>query len=244
LVAIGMPAVEMVITGRLSMEDNRAVYEALSIDRASTVDRVVDELRRALFEGELSPGTPLREIALADRLGVARSTVREAMGTLAAEGLVTRIPNRGVAVAQLTAADVRDVTRARAVLELAGVRAWPSASEPARDAVREALARFAHAAQGSGRPAALSEAHLGVHRAFTALVGSARLDAVALGLTHEIRLALATVDRIRRNARQQVAEHRALVALLERGAIDDAAAGLAQHLESAERSQLQALQLD
>jgi len=219
------------------------VYEALSIDRATTVDRIVEELRRALFDGELVPGTPLREIALADRLGVARSTVREAMGVLAAEGLVTRAPNRGVAVAQLSADDVRDLSTARAVLELAGVRSWNTATESARVAVREALVRFAHAATESGGPVSLAEAHLGVHRSFTALVGSPRLDAVALALTHEMRLAMATMDRLRRNAPQQVTEHRALVALLERGSIDDAAAELEAHLGSAERSLLDALHL-
>ncbi len=54
---------------------------------------------------------------------------------------------------------------------------------------------------------------------------------------------MATMDRLRRNALQQVTEHRALVALLERGSIDDAAAELEAHLGSAERSLLDALHL-
>lgn len=223
------------------MGENRAVYDALSIERATTVDRVVGELRRALFDGELAPGTPLREVALADRLGIARSTVREALGLLGAEGLVTRTPNRGVAVARLRADDVGDLSRARAVLELAGVRAWATATDAARDAVREALVRFTHAATSGSEPATFTAAHLGVHRAVAGLAGSARLDAVVASLTDEMRLAMAAVDRLRRNAQQQVADHRALVTLLERGALDDAVAELRRHLDDGERSLREAL---
>ena len=80
---------------------------------SSTVDRVVEELRRAVFEGELEAGTPLREVALADSLGVARSTVREALGVLVAEGIATREPNRGVSVASPDPDSISDVLRAR-----------------------------------------------------------------------------------------------------------------------------------
>ena len=47
-------------------------FSALHVEPVSTVDRVADELRRSLFEGELAPGTALREVALADALGVSR----------------------------------------------------------------------------------------------------------------------------------------------------------------------------
>ena len=91
---------------------------------ASTVDRVVEELRRAVFEGELESGTPLREVALAESLGVSRPTVREALTVLVADGLATREPHRGVAVATPDPESIGDVSRARGVLELAGVRHW------------------------------------------------------------------------------------------------------------------------
>jgi DNA-binding GntR family transcriptional regulator len=67
---------------------------------------------------------------------------------------------------------------------------------------------------------------------------------MAAALNAEIRLALATVDRSRRNARDQVHSHGDLVRLLEEGRIEDAATGLAHHLEGAERSMLGALGLD
>src|SRR5690349_23861685 len=76
-----------------------------------------------LFAGDLSPGEPLREVTLADGFQVARSTVREALQVLAAEGLVTRYPNRGVVVTELTERDIAEIFEARLVLESAGVRA-------------------------------------------------------------------------------------------------------------------------
>src|SRR5215210_9170663 len=62
------------------------------IDCSSTSDRVAEAVREMLFAGELAPGEPLREAALAETFDVARSTVREALQVLATEGLVTRFP--------------------------------------------------------------------------------------------------------------------------------------------------------
>ncbi len=222
-------------------------FGSLSLERSSTVDRVVDELRRALFEGELGPGTSLREVALADAIGVSRSTVREALAVLVVEGLATRQPNRGVHVTELDHRAVHDVVVARSVLEVAGVRRWADASAEDREAVRRALADFTDIAggveAGTTTPAALTAAHLEVHRAFVGLTGSARLVALADALSSEVRLSLAKVDRIRRNAPEQVASHRHLLDLLERGEIGRAAAELEDHLAHAEDSMRQALHL-
>src|ERR687890_2689420 len=114
-------------------------FSNLHLELSSTVDRVADELRRAVFDGELESGTPLREVALAASLGVSRPTVREALGVLVLEGLATREPNRGVSVTSPDPGSVRDVCQARTVLELAGVRHWPEADEADRKAVRESL---------------------------------------------------------------------------------------------------------
>jgi DNA-binding GntR family transcriptional regulator len=220
-----------------------STFETLRLAHSTTVDRVVEELRRALFDGEVEPGTPLRELALTEAMGVSRSTVREALGILVAEGLATREPNRGVHVTELDPADVHDVCTARAVLEVAGVRRWPDAGEPAREACRSALREFAAVAGSGASPAELTAAHLAIHRGFVGLTESARLAALAESLTAEIRLALAKVDRIRRNAGAQVHSHETLLDLLERGEVDAAAAELSAHLADAETSMLTALDL-
>lgn len=218
-------------------------FATLSLEHSSTVDRVADELRRALFDGEVTTGTPLREIALADAMGVSRSTIREALGVLVAEGLATREPNRGVFVTELDPSAVHDVGRARAVLEVAGVRRWADASEPARDALRAALADFETAAATRATPSELTAAHLAIHRALAGLTESPRLVALADALYAEIRLGLAKVDRIRRNAAEQVHSHRHLLAMLEAGDVEAAAAELEEHLAHAETSMLEALHL-
>jgi DNA-binding GntR family transcriptional regulator len=217
------------------------VYESLHVEHTSTVERVTDELRRALFEGELAPGMPLREVALADQIGVSRSTIREALSVLVAEGLVTRVPNRGVAVTTLSPEDVRDVLQARSALEAAGARAWPSATADRQEAVRRAVDAFGQTASSGASPAAVTAAHLDIHRALVGLTGSERLLATADALNAEIRLALARVDRVRRNSREQVDAHRDLVALLEQGRTADAERELEQHLAAAETSLVEAI---
>src|SRR3954470_24720851 len=127
-----------------------APFGTLHLEHASTVDRVADELRRAVFDGELESGTPLREVAIAESLGVSRPTVREALSLLVAEGLATREPNRGVSVSTVNPDSVRDICRARQVLEGAGVRAWPDAEERLREAVRTSLVRYTGAVRAGG----------------------------------------------------------------------------------------------
>jgi DNA-binding GntR family transcriptional regulator len=234
-------------------------FETLNLEHSSTVDRVAEELRRALFDGEVEAGTPLREVALADAMGVSRSTIREALGVLVAEGLATREPNRGVHVTEPDPESVHDVSAARRVLEVAGVRHWAEAArrglagagvrlgaaapDEAREACHDALRAFAEAAESGASPAELTAAHLAIHRSFVALTGSTRLVALAESLTSEIRLALAKVDRIRRNSEAQVHNHAALLELLEAGDVEAAAAELERHLAHAETSMLDALDL-
>jgi len=135
------------------------------------------------------------------------------------------------------------VCRSRAILEVAGVRRWALASEPARGAVRQALVDFTSAAQSGTGPGELTAAHLAIHSSFVGLTESPRLIAVAAAISAEVRLGLAKVDRIRRNSDEQVASHRELLNLLENGDIEAAATELEHHLEHAETSMLTALHL-
>ncbi|MFJ2758380.1 GntR family transcriptional regulator [Nocardioides sp. NPDC087217] len=222
------------------------MFESLTLDEpASTVDRVADELRRAVFEGELESGTPLREHGLAESLGVGRSTVREALTILVAEGLATRAPNKGVAVATPEAASVRDVCAARWVLEGAGVRNWRSASAEARRAVHESLDAYisaVHSERATYRE--LNERHLAFHLSLVALTGSPRLVAMQKHLVLELKLSLAQVDRIRRNAHDQAEDHAALVRLLDADRIDGAEQFLEKHLSDAAHAICKALRLE
>lgn len=224
----------------MSMPDSPP-FQTLSVEPVSTVDRVAEELRRALFDGELEPGTPLREVALATSLGVSRSTVREAVGMLVADGLVDRIPNKGTAVHALTADGIRDICRARLVLETAGVDSWTDADQDARAAVREAQAEFNRLTRSRASAQELTAAHLEIHRSLTALTGSPRLIATSETLYAEIRLALAHLDRARGNTREQAHAHGDLLGLLESGQLAEARESLVAHLAGAEQSLLESV---
>ena len=65
-------------------------------------DVVFNTLRQAILTGDLKPGERLMEIHLANKLGVSRTPIREAIRKLELEGLVTMIPRRGAEVAQIT----------------------------------------------------------------------------------------------------------------------------------------------
>lgn len=80
-------------------------------------DVVFNTLRQAILKGELEPGERLMEIQLADRLGVSRTPIREAIRKLELEGLVIMVPRKGAEVAKITEKDLNDVLEVRCALE-------------------------------------------------------------------------------------------------------------------------------
>lgn len=84
-------------------------------------DVVFKTLRQAILKGELEPGERLMEIQLAERLGVSRTPIREAIRKLELEGLVLMIPRRGAEVAEITEKSMRDVLEVRRALEVLAV---------------------------------------------------------------------------------------------------------------------------
>ena len=87
-------------------------------EAASTkADDVALELEQAIVSGELAPGTVLRQEQLSARYGVSRTPIREALRRVAALGLVSFEPNRGVRVRTLTRAELREAFLIRAELE-------------------------------------------------------------------------------------------------------------------------------
>ena len=80
-------------------------------------DVVFKTLRQALLKGELEPGERLMEIQLAERLGVSRTPIREAIRKLELEGLVLMIPRKGAEVAKISENNLRDVLEVRRSLE-------------------------------------------------------------------------------------------------------------------------------
>ena len=92
-----------------------------TVQRRSTTEHVLSELRAAIIDGRIGPSAPLREVALAEAFGTGRSAIREALSALVQEGLVVSERNRGTWVRELSPADVADVYRAREAIETAAV---------------------------------------------------------------------------------------------------------------------------
>jgi len=85
-------------------------------------EAVLVELRRAMVRGELQPGEQIVQETLAERFGVSRVPLREALKILEGEGAVTYVARRGYFVADLSMDDLLEVYRIRAVLEAEAVR--------------------------------------------------------------------------------------------------------------------------
>lgn len=96
---------------------------------------IFDTLREAIIVGELKPGERLMEVQLAEKMGVSRTPVREAIRKLELEGLVTMIPRRGVQVADLSVKDIMDVLEVRASLD--GLATALSAERITEDELKE-----------------------------------------------------------------------------------------------------------
>lgn len=106
-------------------------------------DVVFNTLREAILKGELEPGERLMEIALAQKLGVSRTPIREAIRKLELEGLVVMAPRKGAEVAEITLKDLRDVLEVRKNLEeLAVELACKKATEEDIEEMRRAHEEF------------------------------------------------------------------------------------------------------
>eukprot|EP01041_Mallomonas_annulata_P019966 gene19966-39537_t len=82
-------------------------------------EQATHRLRQMLVEGQIAPGAKLNERELCEELKVSRTPLREAIKTLAAEGLVELVPNRGAVAVQLSETDVHNTFEVMAGLEAA-----------------------------------------------------------------------------------------------------------------------------
>ena len=109
-------------------------------------DVVFNTLRQAILTGEFTPGERLMEIALAERLGVSRTPVREAIRKLELEGLVVMIPRKGAEVAKITEKDLRNVLEVRCALEeLSASLAGERITEEEKKELKKSLEEFEEA---------------------------------------------------------------------------------------------------
>ena len=147
---------------------------------------VFNTLRRAILKGELKPGERLMEIALAERLGVSRTPIREAMRKLEQEGLVVMVPRRGAQVANITEKDLNDVLDVRMALEnMAIEKACQYMTGEEMDSLREAVENFENMIE-EGNLIELAEADVKFHEIIYKAANNKRLNQVLNNLREQI----------------------------------------------------------
>jgi DNA-binding GntR family transcriptional regulator len=198
----------------------------------SNVGRGVSALRRRILAGEVRPGRPLREVALAAELGVSRNTLREILLVLASEGLVQHVPHHGARVVQLGVRDARDIYLVRQLIESAAIERAASRPLEASEYLSAAVGRLEDAAAAHDLDQ-LVEADLGFHRSLAAMLESARLAALFRTIETQLRLAFSIVafaDREYEQPEPLVDEHRRLQQLITGGDVGSAKDALLAHL--------------
>jgi DNA-binding GntR family transcriptional regulator len=202
----------------------------MALARVSTVDALAGELRRQILDGALPAGSRLIERELCDEFAVARHTLRAALRTLAAQGLVRLEPHRGAAVARLEADDVGPLYELRAALELEAAHLALERHGGVLPApVHAALADLQRACAGPD-PAwsDVTDRHLALHAAIVAAAESPRIAAAHAELAGEMRLFLLQLKPVFTPA-AIAADHAELLVRLER----EGAEALREHLRAA-----------
>lgn len=223
---------ECLSSGNVGSKWYTAIHVApQNLKAVSAQEALVEALRDRILAGELSPGVPLSDVALAGEYGVARPTLRAAVQSLVHEGLMRREPRRRAFVPKLTDGDIRDLYLVRLPLELAAVKTL--VRRPGRlRAAAGAVERFERLGRsGSWREAV--DADMAFHAALIAGAASPRLARVYGSLQSEIRLALVQLRPAYASVSALAKEHRRLLEAIAAGPMSAAARAMREHLEQA-----------
>jgi DNA-binding GntR family transcriptional regulator len=201
--------------------------------------QVVDNIRQAIVERRLLPGQRLIERELVELTGVSRTSIREALRELAAEGLVTAIPNKGTVVTSVSAEEARQLYQVRSALEALAARLFvENATQVQRNALVKALRRIE-------RLEAKGEPLLAPKDSFYDVLfeggGNDALRTIVAGLHARVSVLRSLSLSVPGRSAQTVAEMRAIVEAAVAGDADAAAKAAAHHVEQAGRVGLQAL---
>ncbi len=159
----------------------------------SSVEVAADSLREAIAKGLISPGARIKEIPVAEHLGLSRGPIREAMRLLEHDGLLRLIPNKGAVVPEPTSDDVLEVYAMRAALgSLALHKLMLGGSAPPTTTLKRELARFERAVERRSAPQA-ADADLAYQAAIVDSAGLPRVARQFAQLTWQVKVFIATM---------------------------------------------------
>lgn len=207
-------------------------------------DVVFNTLRQAILTGELKPGERLMEIHLANKLGVSRTPIREAIRKLELEGLVTMIPRRGAEVAQITEKSLKDVLEVRRALDALSVElACDRISKEELDALAAACDTF-EAATKTRDPKKIAQADVALHDIIVKATANTRLIQLVNNLSEQMYRYRFEYIKDESTHEQLVKEHRILYESIRGKDTETAAKTAKLHIDNQENSIMKQLKLE
>jgi DNA-binding GntR family transcriptional regulator len=220
---------------------DREVYDLTSrVARvaAPVREQVLDLLRQEIIELRLPPGRRLVERELIERIGVSRTTIREALRQLAAEGLVTTIPQKGAIVAVPSAKEAAEVYEVRALLEGVAAKEFAlNASDRQVQALKRAFEEVKRS-QGEVEDGSFLRAKNRFYEVLFEGGGNSTVRSILEGLQARVAVLRATTVAVPGRPKLSVAEVGAIVDAIERRDPDAAAAATSHHVRQAARTLL------
>ena len=180
-------------------------------------DVVFNTLRKAILRGELKPGERLMEIQLANKLGVSRTPIREAIRKLELEGLVLMIPRKGAEVAQITEKNMQDVLEVRKALEELSVQLACERITPEQVEEMKMAAEDFRKVLKSGDVTKIAEADVKFHDIIFAATNNQRLITLLNNLREQMYRFRVEYLKQKECYPQLLEEHDKLIALISGG---------------------------
>lgn len=207
-------------------------------------DVVFNTLRQAILTGELKPGERLMEIHLANKLGVSRTPIREAIRRLELEGLVTMIPRRGAEVAQITEKSLKDVLEVRRALDALSVElACDRISSEELMALAVACDTFESATK-TRDPKKIAQADVALHDIIVKATANSRLVQLVNNLSEQMYRYRFEYIKDESTHEQLVKEHRVLYESIRSKDKETAARTAKLHIDNQESSIMKQLKLE
>ncbi|MGL5448608.1 MAG: GntR family transcriptional regulator [Rhabdaerophilum sp.] len=178
-------------------------------------DEVAERLRALILSGELAPDTRVNELELADRFGISRTPMREAIKILSSEGLVELLPNRGARVATIEEAEIDEMLEVIAGLEANAARLAAkriTEAEITRIAKDHAAMVAAYEAGDEPRYFALNRA---IHEKMMAAAKNATLAGIYASLSSRIQRFRYSAHKTPEQWQRAVEEHDQMLGLLK-----------------------------
>ncbi|MBV2360632.1 GntR family transcriptional regulator [Thalassococcus sp. CAU 1522] len=224
------------------MSDSQSDTVDLSA-RSSRVSDAYVRLKDEILNNRMPAGFQAPEPDIAQRLGMSRTPVREALIRLQAEGLVELVPRRGARVLPVVADDMREIYEILTALEPHAAAVLAARSPSAADlAPLETATCDMEAALSAEDLRAWAEADDRFHRALLDLHGNARLSAIAASLYDQAHRARMVTLKMRALPHQSTAEHREILTCLRNGDAEGARTVFTAHRQRAARELLNILE--